>query len=93
MECDRDDGKNLVDFFIGELGFSPFLGTYRDQSPVFATIQQKNLFNFKYLVQNTRWGLRQHFTFGEREIIGSIDKNKYIIDEGDLTKFEEERLY
>jgi hypothetical protein len=58
MENEKDDGKNLVDFFMGELGFSPFLPIYRDQSAVFATIHRHNIENFKYLVENSRHGLR-----------------------------------
>ena len=59
-----DEGKNLVDFFMGELGFTPFIGFYRDQSPVFATIAQKNLENFKYFVENTRHGLPLEYKHG-----------------------------
>jgi hypothetical protein len=33
-----DTGKKLVDLFIKDLGFSPFLGVYRSQCPVAGAI-------------------------------------------------------
>ena len=50
---DKNAGKRLVDIFMGDFGFSPFSFFYRGISPVFATMNAKNLPMFEYLVRGS----------------------------------------
>ena len=52
-----DQGKELVDLFLINLGYSPFVGFFRGLSPVVGAIRGGQLQMFKYLVENSRWNL------------------------------------
>jgi hypothetical protein len=78
---EKDTGKQLVDIFMGDFGFNPFIGFYRDQSPVFGTIKQKNFEMFQYLVKDTRYGLPPVYTLGGDDQEDNSKPNKYYFDE------------
>lgn len=75
----------MIDFFMGELGFSPFMGLFKSQSPVFAAIKQKNLNMFKYFVDDTKYYCQKVYTFDNKNEIDKSKLNKYRVDEIALT--------
>jgi hypothetical protein len=93
-----DYGKDLVDLFLIDLGYSPFVGFYRGLSPVVGAIRGGQLQMFKYLVENSRWNLPiVHLKEGDEpgttiEKQRALALNKYFFkDITDVNSFEQGR--
>jgi hypothetical protein len=80
-------GAKLVDLFLKDLGFSPFIGFYRGLSPIVGAIKNQQLDVFNYLVENSRYNLNTEHNFeGEKrgtavEVQGVLGSDRYYFPE------------
>lgn len=92
----KSAGQNLVDFFMGELGFSPFVCLYKGHCPVVGAILAGKYNMFKYLVKHSNKGFKVVHADKVSEIDGDdgdLEDNKYcFINKEDEDLFEKSRL-
>jgi hypothetical protein len=89
-------GGKMVDFFIREIGFSPFVCLYKGHCPVVGSIIGGRLNMFKSLVVNSNEGFKtvhaEYVSDYTKEHGADIDKNIYaFINKSDMKLFEKSR--
>lgn len=70
----------MVDFFMTDIGFSPFVRLYKGHCPVVGSILGGKLNMFKYLVEHSNEGFKTVHAENVSEYSkenGNIDKNIY----------------
>ena len=85
----------MVDFFMTDIGFSPFVRLYKGHCPVVGSILGGKLNMFKYLVEHSNEGFKTVHAENVSEYSkenGNIDKNIYsFINQEDMNLFENSR--
>ena len=86
----------MVDFFLREIGFSPFVCLYKGHCPLVGTILGGRFNMFKKLVEQSNEGFKtvhaEYVSDYTKEDGADIDKNIYkFINERDMDLFEKSR--